>query len=622
MKRQKARDWFWIAIIFVFVLCVVEGFVYYYETDNLFLRVSLNIQNIIKAFKLDPDIKQIQAIEFLKQHQTDGVEGFLLEALTYTYCVAVLIAPFLTMAALFALIRGPYAFLRGMLKSFSNRSRRLLVLGSGEDYEKFLNALSIDHKVTTVVTGALSGDRRISYMEWGIRTRTGFRDGKEWLRKTGELRRFFQVILCDENELNNLEMLKEIIRKKNAEQSRGRDGKHLQVYVCVNDTRWADEIDRLLGDEKQITCTIVNFNENAANRMLMEHPIYKAQVGDKRDVHIGIVGFGEVGQNTLISALNMAVLSADSVIRADVYDSNMKSCLDCFLKRFSAEITDTITCRKCAIYEDREVSEYILTLPSKPYFDMDGIIEIHFWETDVRGAQFKRIFAENNTMPFSYIVLTLGNLYALTSLIMSIKDALGDPEDEPTMIAVASNISMARKEAEGANDTNRRGFYIYHRDQAVYSFDAISNKALNRRVDAFQDSYDVLSAQIAKRKAGENTEPNNSGEKKKPNIYARQSTLYQAMNQETREWIVDLEKQKTDDEKALKEIFSKIEHRRWVVYMITHGWRYADIEAKDPGKKLHPCICTWEDLMRTHSETAEYDYIPYEMILKDKTPQR
>ena len=58
MKRNKYKDYLWYTALAVFILCIIEGLMYYHGTENTFLKISLNIQNAIKAYKIDPDIKQ------------------------------------------------------------------------------------------------------------------------------------------------------------------------------------------------------------------------------------------------------------------------------------------------------------------------------------------------------------------------------------------------------------------------------------------------------------------------------------------------------------------------------------------------------------------------------------
>ena len=90
MKRNKYKDYLWYTALAVFIICVIEGIFFYHNVDNPFLKVTLNIQNAIKAYKIDPDIKQKEAIAYMQA--TGG--GILSGIITYVYCIAVIVAPF------------------------------------------------------------------------------------------------------------------------------------------------------------------------------------------------------------------------------------------------------------------------------------------------------------------------------------------------------------------------------------------------------------------------------------------------------------------------------------------------------------------------------------------------
>ena len=68
MKKTKYRKYLIIATVVVALSFIVEGCVYYGAVDNLFFKFSLNFQNVIKAYKLDSDISQADAIKFLDEN--------------------------------------------------------------------------------------------------------------------------------------------------------------------------------------------------------------------------------------------------------------------------------------------------------------------------------------------------------------------------------------------------------------------------------------------------------------------------------------------------------------------------------------------------------------------------
>ena len=85
----------------------------------------LNIQNAIKAYKIDPDIDQADALEYVK---TAGGGVFTI-ILTYVYCIAVIIAPLCTVGALAILVRKPASYVRSLLSQ--RGKKRILLIGEG-----------------------------------------------------------------------------------------------------------------------------------------------------------------------------------------------------------------------------------------------------------------------------------------------------------------------------------------------------------------------------------------------------------------------------------------------------------------------------------------------------------
>ena len=285
MKRNKYKDYLWYTALVVFVLCIIEGLMYYHGEDNTFLKISLNIQNAIKAYKIDPDIKQSEAISFL----AESGGGILMTIITYLYCASVIVAPFCTIGALTVLILKPANYVKGLLKRRHENS--ILVLGSGVYKNNFIYALAKDCNVTVVEADGITEDRKLKYLNHGIKF----------------VHKYYQ-----------------------------------QLYIGCNDSSMGEIIrqyyDRL--DNKSIDINIIDINQMAVNKMFAEHPVFMANTKDNLDVHMGIIGCGEFGQRTLLQALNMSVLSAESKICIDVYDKDMDNIIGAFMKHFSVDILD------------------------------------------------------------------------------------------------------------------------------------------------------------------------------------------------------------------------------------------------------------------------------------------
>ena len=59
------------------------------------------------------------------------------------------------------------------------------------------------------------------------------------------------------------------------------------------------------------------------------------------------------------------------------------------------------------------------------------------------------------------------------------------------------------------------------------------------------------------------------------------------------------------------------EHRRFNYYYASEGWGYS-IEAKRPDKRVHDCLCTWDDLKKNKPNMLIYDLIATPVLMAQK----
>ena len=283
MKRNKYKDYLWYTALAVFIICVIEGIFFYYNVDNPFLKVTLNIQNAIKAYKIDPDIKQKEAIAYMQA--TGG--GILSGIITYVYCIAVIVAPFCTIGALTVLIRKPASYVRGL---FSQRNKkRVLVIGEGKYKFPLIDALTKDCRVTVVESTILSDDKKLKYINKGVKFVQKYQDMHiKSVIKMLDMCKFSDVFLCDDNSIENIECLNAFTEsfEKNIKASENKE--YLQIHLCCNDNSMAELIRQYYDkiDTRTFDLDIVDVNKMAVNKMYKEHPVYTANKGDDYDVHV------------------------------------------------------------------------------------------------------------------------------------------------------------------------------------------------------------------------------------------------------------------------------------------------------------------------------------------------
>ena len=189
----------------------------------------------------------------------------------------------------------------------------------------------------------MTEEAKLKYMNKGVNYRQKYDDMSiEDILKTIDITKYADIILCDDNAMENIEYLKVIGSICNSLQKpSGDNASYKQIYLSCSDNSMSQLIkqyyDRL--EEKNFDLNIIDVNRMAVNKMFKEHPVYQVNTGDDYDVHLGIIGFGEFGQSTLIQGINMAVLTAESDICIDVFDKDMKSIIGFIYEEFQCRCT-------------------------------------------------------------------------------------------------------------------------------------------------------------------------------------------------------------------------------------------------------------------------------------------
>ena len=490
MKRNKYKDYLWYTALAVFIICVIEGIFFYHNVDNPFLKVTLNIQNAIKAYKIDPDIKQKEAIAYMQA--TGG--GILSGIITYVYCIAVIVAPFCTIGALAVLIRKPASYVRGL---FSQRNKkRVLVIGEGKYKFPLIDALTKDCRVTVVESTILSDDKKLKYINKGVKFVQKYQDMHiESVIKMLDICKFSDVFLCDDNSIENIECLNAFTKsfEKNINASENKE--YLQIHLCCNDNSMAELIRQYYDkiDTRTFDLDIVDVNKMAVNKMYKEHPVYTANKGDDYDVHLGIIGFGEFGQSTLIQGINMAVLSAESDICIDVFDKDMKSIIGSFMKNFSVDALDGLKLVAEDVFIGEKAEYYELNFPfeeNNDRFGIDGHIKIRFWETDATTLQFNKIFKKCNAdKPFTYLVVAMGDTHSMANTIIELKQLLYKKGDKCINIPVVIRMKDSNNISKIYDEKN---LFTIEQNRDIFSYESLTDHYIVDEAKMFNHRYNVL----------------------------------------------------------------------------------------------------------------------------------
>lgn len=618
MKRKKYKDWLWIISVSVFVICTVQGIFWYRlispVSDNFFIRILCYLQNGIKAFKLDPDIKLKDVANVLPSIESGWLRLFL-----YLYCVAVITAPFCTVAALTILIKKPVYYFKGLKNRI--KRKKILLIGNGETKKRFALSLPGDEcRVFSVENTLLSDETKLTYLKKGIRHFTDYEDRDEkQLYRQAELMSTDIVILCDDDVIKNLVALKKItgFYLENPV-TRADELPRQDIYVICEDegmkeviSLYFDEYMKKVRNRKGIRSFdlyVMDPKEKAVRKMFDEKPLFTANKEKDDDdetaldVHLGILGFGDYGQKTLLQALNLAVFSKESTILVDVFDKEIDREFQSFLRHFSTEMLNRV---ETDVRDGAETVNYQIRLPSEDsrVFGMDGHVTIRFWGCDSEKLDFrKKILHTAKQMPYTYFVVAMSKDKEITVSIKEIcKMIYHDNKDRHVPVVVRT------KEVGPIAELFTDGYVSTINEQEdVYSLKALIDDSLVQRAKQFNFRYNQVSGGLEDRQPAE-AEMNEAWSRM--SAFKRESSLAQAMHQEAKKWLVQRGLSDKEEREAL-------EHRRWCLFMILNGYCYGPV--RDDVYKTHDCISTFDDLKKERPDTLEYDNTPYILLEREE----
>lgn len=586
MKRNKGNTFLWFFSIFFFLVCLVEGILYYHnKIDNVFLSIALNIQNAIKAFMLDSEINIDDAMELINSTDFSYFKNFI----TYLYVITIVLAPFCTIAVLFMLIKRPIYFIEGFLKS--RKDKLIIIFGEGENKENFIKSIKSSCRIIVYEKLTLSEDRALKYLRDGITYFTDIRQGDKQVAmlKKAKLHKADYILMCDDNPLQNLDYMKMVteffdqVIPKN---------KELICYIQCQEYGMNEVIQNYYDSlgKTHFDLSIVDIKQKAVNKMFMEHRLYEYnKISNSKDVHLAIIGFGDYGQNTLIQALNNGVFSSDSTICIDVYDRNIDSILGVFLKKFSSDILDGL---KEKVPVGDVYADYVIEIPftANNSFIIDGKVIMRFWKVDVSTIQFTKVLSNCiSNYIFTYVVIAINEKTLMAATLLEIKRNL--PNDIPIIVRTTDN----EQSFNFLSSVDKyKNIHLIHTSKDIFSMEALRNEDIINMAKDFNKNYIEIESDNKRQASEWMSIP----------VFKRESAIAQAMHQDTKEWLLG-------DGKIVDE-HGALEHRRWCLFMISNGYKYSYV--KNAESKTNPCICTWDKLYKDMPDMLQHDFMPFRII--------
>ncbi|MDO4753470.1 MAG: hypothetical protein Q4A41_00550 [Bacillota bacterium] len=651
-------------------ICVMEGIYYFRDIQSNFLKFTLNLQNVFNTFKLNPDIKIIDAARHMAESGT-SIPDFL----PYLYTLAVILAPVCTLSTGLFLLNIPFRYLQGLIRTF--RKKKIILVGNGRHRSGFLERLSVDNKVYVFGDSAPVGVAAdAGYLTRGVKF-FGTEDFASKVFWKGKRLNDFEIILfCDEDYHVNRQLYQRLAKAvDDGVVSFGTSGSCPEIYIVNQNQHISlDELTALcecgdLDAGNGVPVTVYDINRKMVNLILNRVHIWSANANgadangadanstdtnsvdtNGADVHLGIMGFGGFGQNFLMQALNRSVLSADSYIVADVFDVDMDNLIGNFLNLFSEKVLRHLSYERTNLVPGMQTGYYLLDFDRvnsddvsvdpdsnsnhawagkiSYLFPPDIRLKIRFWNLDVNSVFFKKAFAEmGSANPFTYLVLCPGKVADISSALQNLHSLTGSAgcaaRDVPMVVKHHDDIYEYRAgslqpliiPSEGRSDGDMptryksSGNYPGDRcDSGIYSKAILQNRGILEMAKKFHNDYNAKH------------EENHPGERgtgwDELSAYAKESSIHSALAQSTREWIC----RERTDENGLnmlirrKEELMQIEHRRWNIYMMTRGYRFGNDTNRD--RKIHNSLMTWDDLKTYKPGELAYDFTPYELLVK------
>lgn len=628
MKWKKYGPILWTLAIVSFIAATLEGLFYYVQySEYPLFRLLMTLENSVKAFAFSPKIKIDDVLNGLKD------VSLFWQVVAYTYGLAVFVAPLCTATAL---LMWAELAARRLMSGWRKRARTpVLIFGWNGNVRTLVSGEHADgakqYQIHVVISAKLSDDDELWLLRNGavphqmdLLSAAGGR--REKLLRQLPVDQIERVLLMEDSSTRNFSLYRLL-----AEESSplNRDAKY--YCLCEDDAARSiieDACDRRLTDgaKKTAELTLFSLAEMKADSIFStaegddgsSMPLHTVNSLNRTDVHLLIAGFGTVGQQVLLQAVNLGVLSSQSRLYIDVVDWDMSRKREVFTNRFHVSL-DAFP----------EEDKLLLKAPAA-----DGVLCVRFHQTDVCGRSFAQLLKRlNEEMPLTYAAACMEQADTGMHCIVELKKLDGS---FPIALRVEKDLQAASyfKQNDG---TFKEVFPIAVSDR-VLRISNIFHEERELRARQFHKIYDSIQL------LPPGAEPSGRLQTGRPwsalKMYQRQANIFLYRHQVVKNAFGKLDPavwercfgkngtilQRLDDggyrcrydgpamasainaEPEVREL-AMIEHRRWCYVMAMQGWRLG--EEKDETHRKTPYLTTWDKICRDHPDVAVYDLIAY-----------
>lgn len=623
MKNLKKRKYITIiCAIAAFAVSITLGYFYYDPADYPigFFRWLMILHNSILAFAFKPEIKIADVAEWIQTNQ-----GVLQLVVSYAYVIALFVAPYCTIMFAYKLLER---FIRwdGFGKWKNRNKTKCFILGYNDEVKAILKDFDNTTYFIHVVSDDIDEDTKMELLKQKVVVDA---ESSFDMNLIAEEKAKY-VLLFDKSAAKNFSRYQMFFN----EEICAKLEKDIKFYCRCEDFGIQGIIETYQDYHKDtFDLELVNPAEIQIRELIQKRPLHSYHNPDNAktniletktwNLHLLIVGFGKLGQQMLLQAMNMGVVNSENEIIIDVVDYNIEE------KRY--------------IFENYFGERYVTKTENEVCIspeNADGVFRVRFHKVDVRFQSFSKVLDENGN--YTYIAVCLSDMDIALHCLSQIRFYLHKRQNEkfvPIALKIAHDHKM--KKYLRANRID-----VMEEVESILTLEKLLHKEINRTAKRFDQIYRGLNISeknkeqeefvISVEKEDENALINAWN---KLDVFKRKSNYAIAYHQSIKEmyfdnidmekyigeqgtvlqyeegkWNCSLLEDVTDHFEENKEIeadiyeFVKMEHRRWCYFVASCGLDYAP--KKDLSIKEHDCLLNWKDLVEKKPSVCAYDLMP------------
>lgn len=646
---RNVNLWKKIVLVLAFIAAMallVGGYTYYaflYPGD-FWINIGMALQNCMESLLFNPvlPIQDIISNEAFTANLDSGKRLIIL-----FYSLAMILAPFVDILIIFSVMDSILHLFVGV----EFKKRRILIVGYNDKVRKVIERKNENGKVYLWTDYFLSTEEeRDLYFKNVIVKMNGFSLGdspdkyekqKSKFNKFMKRKNITDVLLLDESDAKNIQYYMalsscEVCKKRTI---------HFYVYDQTFDAgnMLREYFDRKLETSKNLAKQAENYNKETYNThmdlrifnydqiqaevLFDKLPLYKGNVSGGKDVHLLIVGGDSLCQYIALHAMNQGVFAPDNKIYIDIVNDNIDEIQRDLSSRLNKDLVSYDN-GEFSIKSDRIDGSLTIRLTECGPMDPELISVLHNLQESSAGA-------------FTYLVIGSENadenLHTFRSIGADYLFALGQG------VPVAMRMSYsAELKAYLSSYSWCKELYLMGEDEEYIGLDQIVNLDEEASIRTYNRTYeDMANARIySSGKDADNPEKDeilwNMQEyyKREVNralyhhrtvknhLYSDYGNSKEEMQRFWAQTVAENDgKAQAWSDYLLKEgeypillEMARTEHRRWSYFLASEGWRYNPVK-KDPGARMHDCLCNWDDLVAKRPDTVIYDLISSPLIM-------